>query len=210
MRAMSGAGERSTVSGGTTARIARWTPASGVRRRERREQIDALARGEELDREHVRREVDRARELERGAHAHADVIFAAGRRRDRVDAGGMRERLDLGRERRGRDVRHHQAGVAGRSRAIEERRQAALGRRHQPLGAALADRRELREAERQRVGGERDRARRGSCRRRRCRPVSAKTIGLSVAALTSISASRRAKARASRAAPCTCGTQRSA
>ena len=41
-------------------------------------------------------------------------------------------------------------------------------------------------------------------------PVSAKTIGLSVAAFISISITRRACAAASRAVPCTCGMQRSA
>ena len=40
-------------------------------------------------------------------------------------------------------------------------------------------------------------------------PVSAKTMGLSVPALISISTDRRAKPSASRTAPCTCGTQRS-
>ena len=93
---------------------------------------------------------------------------------NRVDAGRMRQRLELGGERRRGDLRQHQprleAAVPG-----EERRQAAQRRVDQPLGAPLADRRQLGHADRQRVGGERHRravevAARHAPRRRRRRP----------------------------------------
>ena len=73
-----------------------------------------------------------------------------------VDARRMRERLVLRRERRGGDVRHHEAGVEPgsrtrnggkpRQRRIDQQRDAPLGER-----ADLGDR------QRQDVGGERDR-----------------------------------------------------
>ena len=55
--------------------------------------------------------------LERRGHAHADVVFLAGRGRDRVDAGRVRERLELRGQRGGRDLRHHEPGVQPAVRA---------------------------------------------------------------------------------------------
>ena len=199
--AMSGDGGRSSSSVGTRDRDevdARARAARDVV--ERREQIDRLARAEQFDRDHVARAARRARAAFSAArHAHADVVFLVRRRRNRVDAGRVRERLELGGERRRGDLRHHQARLQP-AVAREERRQAAQRRIDEPIGPPLADRRQRRER-RWPAGRRRARpARRESCRPRRCRRVSAKTIGLSVAALASI-VDRLADERAARRAP---------
>ena len=146
---MSGAGGRSSSSVGTRARTARCTARERRRRRERREQIDRLTRAQHFDGDHVRARAATARSAFSAAamlmltwsSLFAEVGIVS-------TLAGMRERLDLGGERRGGDLRDHQPRLQA-AVAREERRQAAQRRIDEPLGPPLADRRELRDRDRQ-------------------------------------------------------------
>ena len=70
------------------------------------------------------------------------MVLAAGRGRDRVDAGGVRQRLALRDQRRGRDLGHHEPRVEPR-RVDQERRQPRLLRGHETRRAPLRDRRQI-------------------------------------------------------------------
>ena len=141
--------------------------------------------------------------LERRAHAHAHVVLAVGRGRDGVDAGRMRECLDLGRQRRGGHLRHH---VAGLQPAVggQERRQVAERRIDEPIGAPLADRRELRERDARSCRRRSPPARRESCRPTRSRRRRRRPSGCRWRRWLRSRAACAANASASRAAPWTC------
>ena len=120
-----------------------------------------------------------------------------------TDAGCASD-LELGGQRRGRDLRDHQPRLEA-AVAREERRQPAQRRVDQPIAAPLADRGELRHA-RSRADRRRPRpARRGSCRPTRCRRCRRRPSGCRWPRWPRSSTIRRDEARASRAAPCTCG-----
>ena len=80
-------------------------------RLQRREELDRLRPGEELDRERVLGVVEDAKGLQSGRVPHRDVILLARARRDRVDAGRMGEHLVLGDECRSDVLRDHEARV---------------------------------------------------------------------------------------------------
>src|SRR3954470_19460903 len=61
--------------------------------RERREEIDRLARAENFHGDYAGRELQSAISLQCRPHAHADVIFSIRRCRDRIDARRVCERL---------------------------------------------------------------------------------------------------------------------
>ena len=135
----------------------------------------------------------RAFGLQRRAHAHADVIFAVGRGRDRVDARRVGERFDLGRQRRRGHLRHHVA-----------RLQAAAGVRNagSPLSAGLTSRSERRSLIVASCASAIASMSAASATGAPWKlppdtisPSSANTMGLSVAALASVSSVVRANAK---------------
>ena len=131
--------------------------AHARRRLERREELDRLRTGEQLDRERqlgIRQHLQR---LQPGGVPHRDVILLARARRDRVDARRMAERLVLGDERRRHVLGDHEARVEA-ALAGEERRQPLRERRvDEPLDPPLGDVRELGDRHRERVEPERER-----------------------------------------------------
>ena len=149
-------------------------------------------------------------ELARRERGHRHVVFLVRRGGQRIHARRMRQQFVLRGQRRGGDVRDHEARVhaaipdqerrQARQRGVDEQRDAPLGQR-----ADLGDR-ERRDCRRRRPP-----ARRESCRRRALRPVSprGKTSGLSVTPLASRSSTTRAASIWSEHAPMTCGWQRS-
>ena len=86
---------------------------------------------------------------------HADVILLVRRGRQRVDRSRMRERLVLRRERRRGHLRDHEAGIHA-AVLDQKRRQARQVRVHHQRGAALRQRADLGDREREVVRGERD------------------------------------------------------
>ena len=165
-------------------------------------------RGQQLDRQHAREPVERAAQLARGRPAHRDVVLLHRRAGDRVDAGRDGEPL--------RARRRSPPACTGRSCSPSRR----PGRRPgTAAGRGCAPRR----------GSGRCAARRCSRRRRRRSPgsrartpsgapwklpldstrPSAVTTGLSIAEASSRAATTAAWASVSRAAPATCGAQRS-
>ena len=139
------------------------------RRLQRPAEVDALRRGEQLDRDDGRRVARHRREPARGEGRHADVVFLVRRGRQRIDAGRMRERLVLGRERRRRDLRDHEARID----AAVARRGTAAGPTASRRSAARCGARRARRSRRSRAPARRPRtrpARRGSCRRRATSP----------------------------------------
>ena len=183
---MSGDGGRSSVSDGTIDAHVRVHALQQRRGRQRREQIDRLARAQDLDRDHADRELERAR----SALSAAPMLMLTWS--SRLAEVGMVSTLAgcasvlISEVKRGRgDLRHHVAGLQAAVRR-QERRQVAQRRIDQPVRAPLADGGELRQ--RRSPAGRRPSppARRESCRPTRSRRASANTIGLSVAALASM------------------------
>ena len=152
------AGERPVVAEARRERAHERVRRADARARlERREELDALRTGEQLDRERplgVREHLPR---LQAGRVPHRDVILLAGARRDRVDAGRVAEHLVLADERRGDVLRDHEAGVEPAVGRQERRQPVGEGRVDEPLDAALGDARELGDRHRQRVERERER-----------------------------------------------------
>ena len=194
----------------------RW-PARASCRRWRRSSCagsSAAGGGHQLDRDDPGQPVDRPAQLAGGGPAHRDVVLLHRARRDRVDAGRDGEPLELGDDRGLGVLRDHQAavdaGVVG-----EERRQVVVARPvEEAVAAALGDRGHVGGDDRQEVEdvGDRravevavgldpagpsvgpSRPARPGCRRR-----CASSRPATVAACSTVS----------RAAPCTCGEQRS-
>ena len=106
-------------------------------------------------------------------------------------------------ERRGRDLRDHQARIAVRRRVVRNAGSPLSAGFDQPIGAPLADRRQLRDG-RRRAGRRRSRsARRGSCRPTRCRRCRRTPSGCRWRCWPRWSTVSRTNRSASRAAPCT-------
>ena len=84
------------------------------------------------------------------------MVLLVRRGRNRVDARRVRERLQLRRDRRGGDLRHHEARVHA-ALARQERRQAAARRIDQPIRAPLADRRQRHDRRGEQIRGDRNR-----------------------------------------------------
>ena len=195
----------STVCSGPGGRPAR---RGGGRGRERRAQVERAGGGEQLDGQHPGQPVERAAQLARRRPAHGHVVLLHGRRRDRVDA--RRARRAASARTRWRPACTGRS--CGRSRRPGRRRGTAAGRasgRRRASGRCAA--RRSRRGRRRRWRGSRARrrrARRGSCRWTPPGRPSV-TTGLSMALASSMSATALACARVSRAAPCTCGEQRS-
>ena len=106
---MSGAGARSSSSVGTRDRTSACTRASGG---------DVASGASRSIAWHAHRisiaitsraRPTRALGLQRGGHAHADVVLLVRGGRNRVDAGRVRQRLQLRGDRRGRHLRQHVA-----------------------------------------------------------------------------------------------------
>ena len=152
----SGANARSRSQNGTSARISAIAAGERRRRRERPAQLDALRRGEQLDRDDARGVRRHRRQPARGERRHADVILLVRGRRQRIDGGRVRERLVLRGERRRGDLRDHEAGIHA-AVLDQERRQARQVGVHQQRDAPLRQRADLGDREREIVGGERDR-----------------------------------------------------
>ena len=119
---------------------------------------------------------------------------------------GVSECLDFGRERRGGDLRDHQARLQP-AVPRQERRQAAQGRVDQTFGPPLADRHQLRQRHHQQIRRQRD---------RRAMKVAARDHVAGVGEDHGVVGGRvhldgdhvPTQASASRAAPCTCGAHR--
>ena len=152
----SGANARSRSQNGDVGADQRHRRGELRRRRERPAQIDALRRGEQLDRDDARGVRRHRRQPARGEGRHADVVFLVRRGRQRVDRRRVRERLVLRRERRRGHLRDHEAGVHA-AVLDQERRQAGQVGVHQQRDAPLGQRADLGDREREVVRRERDR-----------------------------------------------------
>ena len=123
-------------------------------RRQRPAQVDALRGGEQLDRDD-RRGVARHRRQARAPRTVAMLTWSSWF----AEVGSestltrVRERLVLGRERRGGDLRDHEARVDA-AVLDQERRQARQVRVDQQRDAPLGERADLGDREREVVGGE--------------------------------------------------------
>ena len=102
-RSMSGAGERSSSQGRACVRTRAWTASRAAEVRSGRRNSRAWAGGQQLDRQNAAGVGHRSRRLVRGGHAHRHVVFLVGRGGDGVDARGMREALVLRGQGGGRD-----------------------------------------------------------------------------------------------------------
>ena len=167
---MSGAGARSSSSVGTRDRTSCVHALQRRRRRERREQIDRLARAQDFDRDDLARASDTLRRAFSAArHAHADVVFLVRRGRDRVDRRPDARALSSPTPAPPRSPAPACSPDFSPPSRVRNGRQAAERRIDEPIGPPLADRRQRAPA-RRRAGRPRWRsARRGSCRPRRCR-----------------------------------------
>ena len=115
-------------------------------------EVDALRRGEQLNREHAARVLRHRSEPAGRKGRHADVIFLVRRGRQAVDRGRVRERLVLGGERSRGDLRDHEPGIES-ALAHQERGQLAQAVIDQHRDATLGERADLGDGERQVVGG---------------------------------------------------------
>ena len=131
--------------------------ARAAARLERREKLDRLRGGEQLDRERALGVRDDLPRLQPGRVAHRHVILLPGARRDRVDRCRVAERLVLGDERCGHVLRDHEPRVEPAVGREERRQPVAQVRVDEALDAALGDARELGHRHRERVERERER-----------------------------------------------------
>ena len=105
----------------------------------------------------VRAQLERARPPSAPrAHAHADVIFLVAEVGIVSTLAGCASVFSSDVERGRGHLRHHQPRLQA-AVARQERRQAAERRVDEPIGSPLADRRQLREAEAEQIGGNADR-----------------------------------------------------
>ena len=104
-------------------------------------------------------------EAARAMRRHRDMVLLIGGSRDRIDARRIGPLLVLRDERRRRHLRDHEAGIQPRPRR-EEGRKPRQGRIDQHGDAALGERADLAKRQRDHVGREGDRLRRGNCRPR--------------------------------------------
>ena len=178
---------------------------------ERAAQLDALGGGQQLDRDDVRGIVRHLEQAARRVRRHADVVLLVRRGRSAVDGRRVGQVLVLAGERRGRDLRQHEAGVEARLRGQEGRQLAQRGVGEQ-RDAALRERADLGQRERDLIGGKRHRlAVEIAARKDRAGfagVAGANTSGLSETPFASRSSTRAAPSSSSRQAPMTCGWQR--
>jgi hypothetical protein len=118
--------------------------------------FDALRRRQQFDPDNDCRIVRHLAQPARCERRHADVVFLVGGRGQAVDTGGMGHRLVFRGQRGCRHVRDHDAGVQAWF-AHQERRQAGQMRVDQQRDAALGQRADFGNCQRQRVGRERHR-----------------------------------------------------
>ncbi len=120
---------------------------------QRRVEVAALRGGQQFDADHVGRVLGHRQQAACAVRGHRHVVFLVGRGRDRIDAGRVGALLVLRHQRRGGDLRDHEAGIEPWLRG-QERWQPGQRRIHQHGHAALADRTDLADRQRQHVGGE--------------------------------------------------------
>ena len=112
---------------------------------------------EELDGQDVLHIREDRSHLPRRVRRHRHVVLGVRRGRDRVDRGGVGEDFVLRHERRRRVLRDHQPGVHAGARGEVLRQVAVVVAVEEHGRAALGDVGQLRERDREEVGGERDR-----------------------------------------------------
>src|SRR5579872_435764 len=113
-------------------------------RLQRRLEVDPLACGKQLNRDHVAQRVQHPLQPPRRAHPHRHVIFLVARCGNRIDRMRSRQRLQFARERRSHHLRDHESRIQSRVRRQKWRQQARVRVRH-VLDAALTDSRERRQ-----------------------------------------------------------------
>ena len=113
--------------------------------------LDAARGGHELDREHALQPVDAAAQLAGGAPAHRHVVLLHRRRRDRVDGCRRRQPLELAHDPGLRVLRDHVPRVDARVRREERVEPAVAALVEEPVGAALAHARDIRDRDREEV-----------------------------------------------------------
>src|SRR5579872_995834 len=123
--------------------------------RERRAEIERLRRLEQFDREDVLEILDYTRALTRGYSAHADVVFLARRRGNRIHGCGRAERLVLADERRRGILRNHEA--AAQSASLGEEHRQAFETIEQFVDAPFGDRSKFGKGDREVIHRHRDR-----------------------------------------------------
>jgi len=123
---------------------------------ERPMEIDALGRGQVLDRKDRARIRDHRAEAARGEGRHADMVLLIGRGREAVDARRMGQALILGGERGGGHLGDHEARIQS-ALLHEKSRKAAHARIDEQRDAPLGNRADFRDRKRHRIGGQRHR-----------------------------------------------------